>query len=250
MPRKKQNAMIQLDVEDPYEERRSTDGKRLLRLNHAEIEEIKKKELIGKAVVLFVENSRTMPEIMKELGLDPGELSALVYSDAYPELRRAMSKKASDMFLSLDPTIRRGDIAKTLGLTEDQLRKLVDTKEFREYYNQFFLELASDPVIQATRKRIVEDLLPRALGVLEWELSDKAPSTVRQKARQDVFKLAGVREIEAKTNDRQEAARFLANVGVGKIEITVPAEYRQAVADLEVVDAEFVDSSDTPGDTG
>ena len=238
--------IVQLDVENPYADRLKEDGRRRLMLSKEEKDIIREKDLVAKALALFLEKKSDIPKIAKELGLDEDKLIMIVKSPQYPLWREALAKRCAEMFLSIDDNFSRKDVARALGMSENQLRRFTRTEEFQNAYNELFVNVTEDPMPKTVQLMIQEQLLPEALKVLKKELTgDDVPWSVKQKARQDVFKLSGIEQVERKENDRAEAAKFLADIGVvntgDQYNIIIPPEFSNALEKFginEVIDVE------------
>jgi hypothetical protein len=238
--------MVQLDVDNPYADRLKEDGRHRLMLSKEEKEILKEKELAAKALALFIEKRASIPQVAKELGLDEDKLIMIAKSPQYPIWQEALAKRCAELFLSIDDNFSRGAVAKTLGMSENQLRRFTRSEVFQNAYNELFVNVTEDPMPKTVQLMIQEQLLPEAMKVLRKELTDdEVPWSVKQKARQDVFKLSGIEQVERKENDRAEAAKFLAEVGVvntgDSYNIIIPPEFTKAMEKFgisEVIDAE------------
>lgn len=182
-------------------------------------------------------------------------LTVFFLHGGYPGARSAVIERTVGKILDFHADKSRAEITKELGLTVRQFNELVASEDFQHKYNELFVELRSDPNINATRKKVVEDLLPKALKQLEIELTSRdVPWTVRQNARRDVFKMVGIEAIKPVESDRQDAAKFLAshqisiNVGTANVNaVPVPNEYLEAMKSIqpEVVEGEVKELDET-----
>jgi hypothetical protein len=203
-------------------------------LNDEERFELTKRQLSFKAIKLFDElgDMHKVADAMSEDGIDDTYNLGVLMTEVNPEVKKQFTLKVIDRILDLNLDETRTQLCEALGLTKIQLRNLMQTDFFREEYSRKFIEIRSDPNIPLVRQAVVEDLLPKAFMSLQEELSPAAPWSVRQKARQDIFKLAGVEAVKPQENDRLEAAAFLAKHNVTitiEKKPDIPSEYREAV---------------------
>lgn len=232
---------VQLDG-DPME-RKDEAGKLRMGLNSRERRELAERKHVAKAVELLAAN-RELPDIAKELGVDPSVLAHDMLYGENPEAKIAVFNQVVKKLLDLNKGRTRTEMAEEIGITHGQLEHLLRKSEFREHWAEQFVALREDPNIQAVQKIVVEDLLPEALRTLKAELSADAPWTVRQNARRDIFKLAGVEAVQAEQSDRAAAAAFLEKYEItiidGRPQAPIPAAYLEAMKDYlpDVVDGE------------
>ncbi len=217
----------------PAGERLAPDATRrgpALALSPSERETLYRMELAKKALYLLVEQSRSFPETAAELGLDPAAL--LEYADTleFQAFKQAMAEKLAGMYLDPERAWRRAEMAEALGMTPKRFRNFIHSDIFRQVYEETLLRLTEDPGPRAVQAKIIEDLLPQAYRTLQWELSGEAPASVRQKARQDVFRLAGISETPTQASDRHEIAAFLAAQNVNlNLHLPLPPAYQEAL---------------------
>lgn len=236
----------QIDV-DPMD-RRDEKGALRMQLNSKERRELAVRNHIAKATAL-ISTDRELPDIAQELGIDPDLLAHEMMYGGDEDAKRAVFKKLIDKLLDLDKGRKRNELAKEMGMRPGQLEHLLKQDAFREQWAEQFVSMRSDPNIQSVQKIVVEDLLPAALKSLRAELSVDAPWTVRQNARRDIFKLAGVESVHAEQSDRAAAVEFLERHDIrvqdGKLQLPIPQEYLDALANYipsEVIDAEVTEA--------
>lgn len=208
---------IQVDVEG--NERKKSDGRRRIRLTSLERKEIKKRQLAAKALTMILERSIKIPEIAEILGVSQ-DLLARTSIEGDKELLKAVVKQAVDMFLDLETSKSRKQMADELGLTVWQLKILLDTDEFAEIYDDHFAELTNDPTLRAVQSKIVEDLLPKAIKTMDQILKDeKGPPSVRLKAALETLRLAGIKAASPGTSERQEMTDFLSRHNIVQVNV-------------------------------
>jgi predicted transcriptional regulator len=226
---------------DPLTERTDRSGKLRLFLNEGERLELKRRELLRKAADYFVTQEAPIAEIAKELDVTEDTVYHWLFLDdrADPEWRKTLIGRIIDRILNLDRAYTRAQIAEELGITVSQLQRLLESDDFKEIYAQRFIALRSDPNIKAVQAYVVENLLPRALKVLEQELTDpEVPWSVKDKAIERIFRMTGIGEIKPINDDRHEAIKFLQDHGIN-VTINIPKEYEDALKSAEVVEGEF-----------
>jgi len=241
MPKYKPN--IQLDVDDPYNERANAAGNQQLKLNKAERAIVNRRQLAQKALDIFVTRGVAIDEVGEELGMTRDDIHSM-FLHGEPELKAAIIKRTIDMYLDLEGGHTKADMLETLGITQYELSTLVKSEEFEEAYNEYFLEIASHPTIKAVQHQLVEDLLPRAFRELQALLGAESEN-VRMKVIFEIFKLAGVRPVEPSKTQRRDFADFLERKSINvDLNITIPDQYADAM-DAVVVDP--VSPSDASG---
>jgi hypothetical protein len=224
---------VELDLEDPYHDRvddRGTGAR--LQLNADERRMIQEREIIAKAIYLLTEDKKEVSDIAESLGLDTAKLREI--GKRHSVWREAMAQRCAEMFLTINGTISRQEIAKALDMSETTLRRFTRSEEFQTAYNEIFANVTEDPLPRTVQLMVQERFLPKAIEVLDEMLTKPGvPWSVKQKAQQDVFKLAGIEQVERRENDRAEAAKFLAEIGViqtgDQYNIIIPPEYQDAM---------------------
>jgi len=239
----------------PAEERfdpQRTDRGRKLALTKSERETLYRIDLAKKALLLLVEQSKTFPQIAESLGLKVDELVEFSDTLEFAAFKKSMAEKVAAMYLDPEHEWSRRDMQEALGMTTKRFRNFIQSDIFKQVYEETLLKLTEDPGPRAVQAKIIEELLPEAYRTLRWELSAAAPPSVRQKARQDVFRLAGVSEVQTQASDRHEIAAFLNAQNVNlSLKVEVPQEYAEAVKKYlpdPVVDGEFSQPADHPGE--
>lgn len=241
---------VELDPEDPYKDRKSGTGNRLM-LNSRE-REIVQREMQYKHVIEQLQTTeKSIDDILGEIDLERIPLTRAVTENAYPPLRQAFIQVAVRMFLRFDEGVTRSEIGEHLSMSEDQLKKLTKSDDFIDAYNEYFLELRSHPVIKAVQSKIVEDLLPQAYQVFDQILRDKrAPASVRLKAAMEVMDKSGVKAVDPEVSNRRELADFLGKneVNINTVNVNIPEEFRdyQEKIDQRVQAAILEDADDHP----
>ncbi len=239
---KRQVRSVRTDVNARIEGGVTAKGRRRFPLSKNERTILQKKQLANQALILFTETSKTIPEIEQELGLDAQALQEFYLSPEYPLFKEAVAERAAGMYLDIQRAWSLDEIANALGMSAKRLRTFVRTDPvFKKKYGEIFARITEDPGPRSIQMKVVENLLPAAYNTLRDELSPTAPWGVRQKARQDVFRLAGVEQLKPSESDRQEVARFLTQFGDVNINVNVPDEYREAVA-------KYLPASTAPGE--
>lgn len=241
---------VQLDVDDPYNDRINSRGNRRLSLNATERALLNERELINKAIVLLIETGSVGEVLAGVPDLDDETLRRAMIGENYPEMRRATVEKLVEMYLDREPKTRK-DMEQALGLSRGQLNRLIKLPEFEEAYNQAFLDMRSNPMIRATQEKLVEDLLPKSMEVVS-NLLEEGPATVKAKLALKIWDKAGIRPIDTQVNDRQEAATHLAQYNIQNLNVNVPIprEYSEAlgsISDVEIVDVPAIEL-DAPDD--
>lgn len=225
---------VQLDV-DGIEERRRPDGARRFMLNEAERDEIQKMRMAEKVIHLLIEESIKIPEIAEQLGVSQMDLARQAMAE--PEMRKGLIQQAVELFLDINVARSRKRIAQELGISIWQLKKLIESDEFANAYDQHFATLSSDPTLKVVNSKLVEELLPKSIRALESILDDKkAPPSVRLKAALETMRLAGVKAATPTASDRKELSEFLAkhNINVTQVNVTDKK-------DVEVIEGEISD---------
>lgn len=239
--------VVQLDVDNPIEERRTESGARRLRLNNRERQIARERKTIAKAVALLT-SGMSVPEIAQELKVPQSSLVEAITGDQYPDFRNAAIDRAIDMFLDIENDHPRTEIMNTLGLSHETFRNLTNSRDFEERYNHHFLELRTDPVVTAVQHKLVDTLLPKAFRVLQEILDDtNAPATARIRAALEVLNKAGIKDMQPQQSDRHELVKFLGEKGItiNNLTVNLPAEYQQAIEKWNVVEGDYREA-DTP----
>lgn len=231
---------MNLDVEDPIEDRKDTIGRVRFMLNDNERETIYAKQMAAKVMELFLEKRIGIIPAAEEVGVDYHYVVSHVINGDDDTLKRYVSERIASMFLDPATDHSRKEIAETVGMTDKQLRSFTRTPVFQDVYRETFLKVVDDPGPAAIQIKIVEDLLPVAFQTLKNELSPDAPWTVRQGARRDVFKLAGVTQVERQDSDRRDLSEFLTQRGINidELNITVNNQYQDAMKRFDI-DGDF-----------
>lgn len=235
---------IALNIDDPIEDRKDTKGRVRFLLNDDERKIIYQKQTAAKVLELFLEKRIGIIQASEEAGVEYSEVVSYIINGDDDALKRHISERIAAMFLDPEKDHARKEIADAVGMTDKQLRSFTRTPIFQDIYRETFLKVIDDPGPAAVQIKIVEDLLPVAFQTLKAELSDSAPWTVRQGARRDVFKLAGVTQVERQDSDRRDLSEFLLKRGlnIDEINITVNNQYQDAMKRFEiqgeVIDAE------------
>jgi hypothetical protein len=233
--------VVQIDVDNPAEDRRAWNGRKRLGLNDDERKIIQKKARADEALVLFIEKSMSMPDIAKQLDVRLDELVAMSISPYFPEFRAAVAEKLSSLYLDTDKRFTVKEICEVVGMTPNQLRNFTNSDEFKDRYNKLFTSLTADPMIKAVEIGIVENLLSKAYVTLESALNSKNEN-VKLKAALEVLKYAGVKPQEAVHSDKTELAVFLKkqglNLTVNNFNVEVPQEFKDAVSEYSVIEGE------------
>jgi hypothetical protein len=233
--------IVQIDG-DPLEDRKTADGKWRPLLNDKERLLLRRRQMTDQIVSMLLVDRKEIPEIAQALEMSPEELSnELLYGDL-EGTRKAFIDRVIEKILDLKKARTRAELCKELGLTRRQLDYLMSSDDFREAYALAFHDIRSDPNINAVRQAVVEELLPKAYQMLERELTE-GTWPVRQRARQDIFKLAGIDAIKPAEDEREEFVKFLEK---HDIKITkenkpaLPEEYQEAMEKYlpDVVDAQ------------
>lgn len=128
--------------------------------------------------------------------------------------------KAIALFLDIRSKHTYKEIADELGVGIVKLKELTKTKLFMEKYDEYFGNLGSDPRLKATRGEIL-DMVSLATEGLRSLISPGTPPTVRLNAIKEVYRLAGLEENSGVGSDRDEAAKFLKNMGVNVEQLNV-----------------------------
>ena len=236
------NIIVQLDG-DPLK-RHDKRGRIRFQLNAHERKELKRRELMHKIAAKFIEGM-SAEQIAKQFDVPLITVTKVMMDTE--DTKSIYFNRIIDRVLSIEQGVTRSQIAKDLGISPSLLTRMMNSDEFKELYSAKFIELRSDPNIDVSRQYIVQDLLPLAMHQLRRELTENdIPWTVRQKARQDVFKLAGLGASEYQRDDRAEALKFLEDhdvtidVHAKKKSIEVPEEYRAAVKEMiPSIEAEY-----------
>ena len=149
----------------------------------------------------------------------------------------------------------RSTIAKELGIGTAQLSKMLVDDRIRVRLQARVNEVTADPMIPHIREMIVTELLPKAYTSLQDEISSQAPWTVRQKARQDIMKLAGITPETPERNDAVEASKFLQSQNIivtingptQYVQVQLPKEYQEAMTKL--LPPDIIDVTPTIGES-
>ena len=234
---------------DPVEDRTTEHGHFRAMLNARERRVLKERQQMGQVIEKLMANVE-MPQIAEELGMDLGEMSSALLFDEGQEIREMILQKVIDRILDLDTARTRAQIGREIGLTKYQLDKIIASDDFKQLYADTFVKIRSDPNIELVQQKVIEDLLPAAFRSLRLELEPGAPWTVRQRARQDIFKLAGIEAQQHQNSDRAEANKFLSqwnitlNFEKGGGSVPIPEEYQQAFQDtLPPIEGEVREAS-------
>jgi hypothetical protein len=236
---------IQLDKDDPYNERRTKGDQPRYQLNPTEQAIIRKEEILKDVIVEFGKNGRSIPDILDDIDLDKRTVHAAILKNTYPPLREVVLDGTVKMFLDFNEGVSRKDILERLGMTAVQLRAITSSEDFEQKYNEQFLELRAHPTIRAVQSQIIDELLPKAYLVFEQILDNvKAPSSVRLKAAQEVMAKAGIQALDPQKSNRQELASYLAQNAVNienvNIQVPIPPEFQEAVDQTEVIEGEII----------
>jgi hypothetical protein len=181
---------------------------------------------------------------LKELPEPKGPLAKRMTKDGRRRLQLNQNEKQelrtsamidSLVFMMLDlseDSLTYSEMAEELDITVAQLKNLTRTEEFQDRWNERFMQLGTDPRVQATHAHIVE-LLPMAFTALKDGITDPdVPWTAKRDFIFKVFDLSGIERPENIRNDRKEAENFLSELGDhedGQIVITVPTSYVEAM---------------------
>ncbi|MCX6064777.1 MAG: hypothetical protein NT121_03355, partial [Chloroflexi bacterium] len=134
-----------------------------------------------------------------------------------------------------------GQIAQTLGLSLASLKRLTQTEEFRDIYENTLVDIGHSPRLKSTRTSI-DEMLPVAARVIRNLLTDpNTPPGVKLKAAQHILEYAPkdggsgdqVKEFQAFLSAFADKARET-------VRVTVPDAYQDAMkqfADPDVIDA-------------
>jgi hypothetical protein len=232
--------IVQIDG-DPIKDRKTADGKWRPLLNDHERLILRRKQMTDQIVAMLVVDRKDIPEIAEAMEIPPDELSNKILYGEMESIRKPFIDRLIEKILDLKKSRTRAEIAKEMGLTRRQLDHLMNSDDFRQAYALAFHDIRSDPNINAVRQAVVEELLPRAYLSLEKELTE-GTWAVRQRARQDIFKLAGIDAIKPAEDEREEFVKFLEkhDIKITKEEKAIPAEYQDAMKQYlpEVVEAE------------
>lgn len=145
---------------------------------------------------------------------------------------------------------RRSEIAAELGLNAGHLNRILQDARVKQRLQHRISEVTADPMIPHVREMVVTELLPIAYETMKDELQN-GPWGVRQNARRDVMKLAGVTPEDPIKNDAAEAAQFLQQQNIlitvvgstQHVQMTLPPEYQKAMENLLPPPSEVVDGS-------
>lgn len=247
-----QDQKVKIDgLDDPYNQRRSQDGHLKLQLNDDERKLLQKRDLVAKILILFIEQNKNIPQVVEELGLDPGLMKELIASREWPMLRQAVAERAAEMYLDIRQGWSVASIAEAVGMTPRAFKVFIRSQEFSDAYNNVFHKVTDDPLPRAIQTKIMEELAPAAYISLKEELTGSAvPWTVKQNARRDVFKLIGVEAVPRRDSDRDEAIQYLVkqmgenqiNMVNNTININIPVEYQNALRNY-LIDPDTIDGS-------
>lgn len=177
----------------------------------------------------------TLDQIANTLKSTKNDISMAMLNCEERSVRRDFIEHAVDTILDIEHKQTRKEIADKLGITMRAFRVMIDSDDFKDIYNNKFATLKNDPNIKTVQHLVVEELLPEAYRALRDALAFDAPWNVRQKAYQDVFKIAGIEAVKPQQSDKAAASEFLKknNVNINIIGSDVPAEYKEALGLLE-----------------
>ena len=150
------------------------------------------------------------------------------------------------LYLDLDRKYTQDEIAEKLEITRGQLNNLIRTKEFEDRWNEHFIELGRDPRIKATQASIAE-LLPAAFSTLKEAVEEgDVPWTVRIKAVEKIFELAGIERPQTVDSNRKEFEEFMKKKQdeAGKAEnivISIPSAYAESLQKYQKVNEDIIE---------
>lgn len=225
---------------DPIEDRRTAAGNWRPLLNDKERLLLRRKKMTDEIVAMLLVDRKDIPEISKAFEMEPEELSNQILYGDISGVREHFINRLIEKILDLKRGRTRAEIAKEMGLSRRQLDYLMASDDFRQAYALAFHDIRSDPNINAVRQAIVEELLPQAFQMLVRELNE-GTWTVRQKARQDIFKLAGIDAIKPVEDEREEFVKFLQkhDITISTADKALPDEYKEAMD--KIVEAEVTE---------